>query len=251
MRFVRAAIRRVANELRESGFALDIGSGSGDVMAELRAVKLNVLGVDISPLAVNSVNHRFADDPKAVAETIDLESWKPTVGQFNIVTSITVLQHINDDAIPGVLANLRDCLTPEGVFLVMEIAPINTISADDQLSEVNERSATEWKTAFETAGLEIVHESTYAPLGPFAIHRFERLVDSVVSGLRKPSARPGFDALTFDDKRSPKRRLLGALIRTIRASILGLCWPFDYGLHLQMHKSLAYYRLFELKVRND
>ena len=49
MRFVRSAIRRVTIELSTPRFALDIGSGSGDVMDELRAVNL----IDIGAILVS------------------------------------------------------------------------------------------------------------------------------------------------------------------------------------------------------
>jgi ubiquinone/menaquinone biosynthesis C-methylase UbiE len=241
MRFVRSAIRKAIGELPQPHFALEVGCGSGDVIAELRAVNLNVHGIDISSTAVDSVNRRFKDDSDASAEVVDLQSWQPTEAHFDLITSITVLQHIDDSFLPDVLRHLRSGLAPDGRMLVLETAPVIASTTAKMQTGVNERSATEWENIFESAGLEIIRQQTYAPFGQFAIQKIERIVGSITgasteSTTQTTGSNPGF-----------KRRILSALFRVSRSSILALCWPFDYVLQLNMPESKANYRLYELK----
>jgi SAM-dependent methyltransferase len=247
MRFVRSAIRKATGELPEPHFALEVGCGSGDVIAELRAVNLNVHGVDISSTAVDSVNRRFKADSDVSAEVVDLQSWQPTEAHFDLITSITVLQHIDDSSLPDVLRHLRSGLAPDGRMLVLETAPVIASTTAKLQTGVNERSATEWEEVFESAGLEIIRQQTYAPFGPIAIHKVERIVGSITGAGRAPAASTESTTQITGSNQGFKRRILSALFRVSRSSILALCWPFDYVLRLNMPESTANYRLYELK----
>jgi 2-polyprenyl-3-methyl-5-hydroxy-6-metoxy-1,4-benzoquinol methylase len=253
MRFVRSAISRIVREMGESKSALDIGCGSGDVMQELRKVNLSVLGVDVSSVAVESTNRRFANDPNVSALILDLESERPFPHKFDLVTSITVLQHIADDSLPSVLAALRDGLTPGGRIIAFEIAPNEATKSTAQLNQVFERSHDIWKKVFDNAGLQLLRTSTYAPLGPTAIHRFERSVDSIVGSLRQtPPDLSSEPADQLAGTRSGfKKRLMSTFYKSARVSILAACWPLDYIFKLSMPDSQAYYRMFELRATSQ
>jgi 2-polyprenyl-3-methyl-5-hydroxy-6-metoxy-1,4-benzoquinol methylase len=250
MRFVRSSIRRVVGKLSTPKFSLDIGSGSGDVMAELHATNLNVQGVDISHSAVESANRRFQNDPDVTAELIDLQSWRPKEEHFDLITSITVLQHIDDLALPTVLENLRKALTQHGRMLVLEIAPNSATTPAAKLNGVIERSSTRWETIFVDAKFEIMSDHKYAPIGPLAIHKFERVVDSITGVGHTPESTAESEETT-STKTSLKQRLLRTLFQTSRAAILAAFWPFDYVFKLSMPDSKAYYRLYELKPASE
>jgi hypothetical protein len=90
--------------------------------------------------------------------------------------------------LPTELGNLREGLAPIGRLLELEIAPTKVTTAAAKLNRVNERSPAEWENALVDARFQIVRKTTYALLGPIAIHKIERLVDIVTGTDRTPTS---------------------------------------------------------------
>jgi len=149
--------------------------------------------------------------------------------------------------LPTELGNLREGLAPIGRLLELEIAPTKATTAAAKLNRVNEGSSAEWENALVDARFQIVRKTTYALLGPIAIHKIERLVDIVTGTDRTPTSNSESIDTNPVSKPELKRRLLSAILRGTRALIQAFCWPLDYLLELKTPKSQVYYRLFELK----
>lgn len=77
--------------------ALDIGCGTGDIVSLLSKRDFNVTGIDISKEVIKTAKKRFSGDVNVklfCCRTGDMEFPSDS---FDLVTSITVLQHSTDE----------------------------------------------------------------------------------------------------------------------------------------------------------
>lgn len=92
----RLALGRALKEVGNRGPALDIGSGTGWVVAELLRRGMVVEGSDIAPEAVSHLRRRFPD-----LTFFELELGAGSVprgdGSYALITALDVLYHITDD----------------------------------------------------------------------------------------------------------------------------------------------------------
>ncbi|MDL2337166.1 MAG: class I SAM-dependent methyltransferase [Pseudomonadota bacterium] len=112
---VREAIRAIPGG--SGAAALDFGCGVGDFCGLLASHFDQVIGYDISPEVLALAQRRHA------ASKIRFESRMDTAlaGHYDLILSVTVLQHVTDDAaLQALLRQLADRLTPGGRFVVLE-----------------------------------------------------------------------------------------------------------------------------------
>jgi 2-polyprenyl-3-methyl-5-hydroxy-6-metoxy-1,4-benzoquinol methylase len=91
--------------------ALDVGCGTGFVMAALAKAGLEVTGIDMHRSALLRARTRIGGP--LFASTATTLSFLP---DFDIVTLFDVIEHVDDDA--GVLAEARGALVPHGHVVV-------------------------------------------------------------------------------------------------------------------------------------
>lgn len=224
-------MRAVARRIPEgTGRALDIGCGTGDVVAVLRRKGYAVTGIDISEAVARDTAKRFAGDAQVL---IRASSLGEVSGSFDIITSVTAMQHIPEAEL---LDGLRRLEAPR--MIALEIAPLGKFAKAE--SEVFERTASEWRTLFLKAGWSVSEEHTFAPWGPVLVIQFNRLVRALVGG-----AAPSSDASPASRIQTPtvKRRVLRFGYRFARKSLLWAGWPLDI---LGLQAPWAYYRIFVL-----
>ena len=98
---------------------LDFGCGTGRFASRLAEEGITVIGMDISREMLKHGNWQ----PKDGLPAIQIEPGQPlpmASGSFDGLWICTVLQHIDDFALPGVLAELRRLLCPNAQLLLCE-----------------------------------------------------------------------------------------------------------------------------------
>jgi SAM-dependent methyltransferase len=173
---------------------LDIGSGTGDLAAEIREAfpAAELLGLDVSAAAVEQAARKV---PAATFLQRDLVSGsEPEPAHRGWATHAVcseVLEHVDD---PGaLLENARSYLAP-GCRLVVTV-PGGPMSAFDRhIGHRQHFTATSVRALLEQAGF-VVERSTRAGFPFFNLYRLivllrgERLVDDVARGAGRPPAR--------------------------------------------------------------
>ena len=256
MRRVRRELARLAAITGNSAKVLDIGTGTGDVVAMLREWGHRVVGSDISARVVRHTSSGFMRDPEV--DTVIATAQAPPFkrGSFDLVTSVTVLQHIlSDSDVREALAALRRVTRPHGRMLALEIAPRRPIQEQRVSGGVAERTADEWRRLFASTGWQIESERTYVPWGPAFVHAFDRVVGWTLAHLGS-SARVPFDAESGVGQggpispahRSPARRVLSQVLRLMRRAMLVVGFPLDHVLRIPGPAPLAYYRVYVLRL---
>lgn len=125
--------------------AIDFGCGTGDFSNLLLKKDFVVWGYD--PYVSSDVSHpQF----KHVTEKQDIDTER-----VGLILSVTVLDHIlEDDAFEAELLFLRNKISEQGVFLMMEYALDESRSKRDRYQAY--RTTEDWRKHLEKAGWEII-----------------------------------------------------------------------------------------------
>jgi SAM-dependent methyltransferase len=242
-------VRRVRRELARlfpGGLrgrrGLDVGCGTGDFMALLLDAGCgSVQGIDVSPGVVAAARRRFAAAGDRVRlEVAALPGAALGRDRFDVITCVTVLQHVVDDdeAVAAVRA-MGQALTPQGCLVVLEIAPERPVPAL-QPGVLRERTRAQWEALFAAAGLEVEQPpGVYTPLGFSAVQLW-------LPALLRRLVRRGADGRGDGGQGGGRLR---AVYDAVRAVTLWLTRPVDVAVDLRLPARLAYYRLFVLRRR--
>jgi SAM-dependent methyltransferase len=104
------------DRVRVGGRILDVGAGSGDHVAELRAAGYDAVGVDPNPAAVDAA--RAGGVPVYLGTLEDLD---PSIGSFDTVILNQVIEHVPDPS--ATLERIRELLRPRGRVILFTPNP--------------------------------------------------------------------------------------------------------------------------------
>lgn len=162
VRAVMSALRALHAVPGPGTRALDIGCGTGDITAALASTGATVAGYDISGGVIEQARQRFRDRPDVVLECANLVHAELEHGPFDLVTSVTVLQHqVDDAALDAVIGKLARALRPGGTILVLETVLPEGASGRGADHYIRPRTRSEWLERFAAAGLRPVYERSY------------------------------------------------------------------------------------------
>lgn len=252
------AVEKVLRGLYPQGLgrtaALDIGCGSGDfiqLLVDLGAAQVH--GMDISSQVVKATSQRFKHAASVSLEAGRIQDAALPDGGLDLVTSITVLQHLLDDeeAI-AVLLKLAKALQPSGVIIALEISPSGKVrpSAPDM---IRERTLDQWRDLFSRSGLSLAGAPlVYSPLGFCLVQLWlPALLNRLTGGRWRNLAGTGQEAnseaagqtSTEMSKPSLPRRAYSL----VRAMMLKAAYPVDHLVQFRVPSRLAYYHTFVLR----
>jgi SAM-dependent methyltransferase len=176
--------------------ALDFGCGSGDFCALLAGRYSRVVGYDSAAAVVEVARSRHRG--AGIEFTSDLEA--ALRGAHALVISITVLQHVLDDAeLARLLGRLAASLRPGGRFIVLETF---TGAKTPNAGHTRRRRKVEFVRCCETAGLQLrrdlgFYHPSECPTPTFLAYR-RRLAVRVLgrlAGWQLPGARATLNSL--------------------------------------------------------
>ena len=107
---------------RSARRVLDVGSGAGhwiDFYLQVLAAE-QVVGVEISAVAVEGLSRRYAGDPRVRVLEADIAGATPGIeGAFDVINAIGVMFHIVDDNLwRRAVRNLGSLLAADGVLVI-------------------------------------------------------------------------------------------------------------------------------------
>lgn len=228
LRAVLSCLRRL-HPVLDGVRILDVGCGTGDFVIELARRGATVVGIDISPTVVATAQARCADLPRVTLKATGINEFSAPPNSFDLVTSITVLQHLTDSSqLAQVVQRLCAVLRPGGHLLLLELAPDRGQHVEQAL-HVRVRTRSEWIDLLREGGFVLVAERAFPQLGILLLHAIRRLVRSraAPSGSQSDSQR----------RRANRNRLPSRFV-------LGTSYLFDHLLAMPIPRRLALYRIF-------
>ena len=158
-RIVLDAVERLHRRLPADPSVLDVGCGSGAMLADLSGTVGSATGVDVNPRAVEHARSRGLGSVFVAG----VEQLPFPGGAFDLVTCLDVLEHVRDDR--GALAELRRVTAPHGLLLVTVPAYPSLWSGHDVAAgHVRRYRAGELGVAAESEGWRPVLETHFNAL---------------------------------------------------------------------------------------
>jgi ubiquinone/menaquinone biosynthesis C-methylase UbiE len=197
---------------------LDAGCGPGDFIELFLKMNAKVVGIDASLEVVKEARRRFAGDDRVRVEAGHIEALKLPDETFDLVITVTVLQHIIDvhDFIKAV-KNLVRVTQRDGHILIFEVAPEKLSERWPSMSHLAVRTRDEYLRVFKETGAKLIHEMCIPEIGIRLLTSYDNLVASLRAKLFC-SSRAEITSSTSSSR----------LQNFIRKSILLLSKPFDY-----------------------
>jgi SAM-dependent methyltransferase len=158
--------------------ALDIGSGVGWVVEQLRGHGFKVEGCDITDVAVRRLGERYPGTVFFKA-AVGSEPIARDPGTYDVVTMLDVAYHITDDAIwAAAVADIGRVLKPHGVLIVTDRLGKYPARVSDH---VQFRSREDWQRVGSGANLRLSKiGGLYTWLGrPADTRGWRRLPDAI------------------------------------------------------------------------
>jgi SAM-dependent methyltransferase len=115
--YLRASLALFADLVRDAGGGLvaDIGCGPGYVTRHLRDLGVDAFGIDLSPGMVALARRDHPDIRFEVGTMTELDL---ADGSLTGVLAFWSVIHVPDDSVPGVFAEFRRVMRPDGPLLV-------------------------------------------------------------------------------------------------------------------------------------
>jgi SAM-dependent methyltransferase len=156
---------------RRDARALDVGCGAGRWCRLLAAAGYQVEGIDLQAPLIEKNRRRYPDMSFHCTSIQDFV----TTASFDLVTTVTVIQHIPFDEQPKALTKIATLIKPGGRLLMLE-------NVADQGAHVFANSVAGWTRALEQVGFSLnsLQRYDYSP----AIRLSSQLVNLVASAAR-------------------------------------------------------------------
>jgi len=114
--FGEAIARTMRSHLNGRDVILDYGCGVGYLLEHLCKYGNHVCGTDLSPESVDKVNARLKGvDGFSGAYTV--ETLQNEGRKFDAIVAIEIIEHLYDDQIDGMLTQIGNMLSPDGVVV--------------------------------------------------------------------------------------------------------------------------------------
>lgn len=135
--------------------ALDVGCGAGRWCRSLASHGYQVEGIDLQPSLIERNRLRY---PEMRFHNLPIQDFQPDA-PFDLVSTVTVIQHIPFAEQEQAIARIASMLRPGGHVLALE-------NVNDQGIHVFARGIEDWKQVFARHGLEtkVVQRYDYSPM---------------------------------------------------------------------------------------
>ena len=159
---------------------MDIGCGTGDFIELVKKVfpACNITAIDISNEVIASARHRFSDVEGVNLVSDDLRTVELGKERYDLLVSVTVLQHITDQIeLHKLLKKIRLTLRPNSHFIFLENVYYDK-QESDSIYMNKSFSSQEWIKMCHDAGFKVITHSPYPQWGVV-------IVESIISVLSK------------------------------------------------------------------
>lgn len=206
---------------------LDIGCGIGDFSILFAENGANVVGIDISEKAIEKARRR-AKGLSCVFLTDSIKDVSLITQSFDMINSITVLQHIPDDQILISIQKIATCLNNGGNIFILETAPTK-VNREMGAEFIYFRTEDEYIRLFESEGVKLISKMFFPSFGLSLIQIYAKLAkfsyNMIFFNRSKENSLHSIKQ-EYMEKTSPLFYINNAIIKTV----LFFSKPFDYYL---------------------
>jgi len=177
-------ISSVINKLNVAT-ALDLGCGTGDFIKLIDSLNKQscIVGVDISDKTIERNKINFVQENIEFIAS-DLLEYSIKKNKYDLISSITVLQHItNKEDLLQLLKNIKDGLSSKGKFIFLENIYNESTVEDNYLNKNFDKD--DWLDVCQEAGLTVEQIYSYPQLGIRLVESIFRLLQFVKSKIKK------------------------------------------------------------------
>ena len=192
------------------GRALDVGCGAGRWSRLLADEGFQTVGIDLQPDLIEANGRRHRDIEFHTASAQSFTSREP----FDLVSTVTVIQHVPFDQQTAVAERLRALTNDGGHVIALE-------NVSDQAPHVFSRPIGGWRTLFEQAGFEALETKRY-DYNP-CLRSMKFLMRALPS---RSSAAPD-TAQTLNAPRERRPAAARTLARSARRAVMRACVVVD------------------------
>lgn len=233
---------------------LDVGCGTGDLTEALAIRGATVVGYDISSGVIARARARFRGFPNVILECADIVDADLEHGPFDLIVSVTVLQHqVDDRSLNEAVGKLARVLRPGGTILILETVLPEAASGRGAAHYIRPRTRSEWLACFQDAGLQLAYERSYPQNALTTLAWVRRAVRRGTVGNVPPpsgateSASPAAGATA--DARPPLRGTVPSRLKLLAVKgFLAAFVPIDHWLQVPTPKALGAGRIMAFRA---
>jgi 2-polyprenyl-3-methyl-5-hydroxy-6-metoxy-1,4-benzoquinol methylase len=181
---------RIRQELGQPSRHLDIACGPGTFIGSL-SEKISSIGVDIAAPQIDFAKKTYGRSSSEF-QHISPGTMTFETGSFDAVTSIELIEHLEQDAVAALLAEARRVMAPGGRIIVSTpdyggvwpavewmLNRVGDVSYEDQ--HINKFNKRRLRATMETVGFKNIDVRSYLFAAPFAAALGWRFADFVES----------------------------------------------------------------------
>ena len=244
LRAIMGALSNVGIQINQKLKILDVGCGTGDLIHEFAKKGAEVTGVDISEYVAEYARKRFKNVPQVEIFASKIEDIEMPFNSFDLVTSITTLQHITEETQFSIALKKIVSLTKVGGhILLLESAPYKK-NENPHFSRTTDyltiRIRKEWIDALKKSGCSLVKEISYPQWGNTFLNIFKKMIDSLYDKGKNITA-------TINSENRINFFLNTRLFNHLMRGILIPFYPIDHWLFLPFPKKFSYSRILIFK----
>ncbi|MCK4352700.1 class I SAM-dependent methyltransferase [candidate division WOR-3 bacterium] len=178
LRAIEKVLTRAGITIDKHKKILDIGCGIGDLALEFAQKGADVTGVDISVEAIKEAKKRVKEIKDAYALNINfyatgVEDMKFHSNSFDLITSVTVLQHITEPQIfSAAITNMTRVLKRNGYILMLEFSPLLVQKIKQNSPYISVKTRQEWINIFKKNGCVLIDELYLPQIGIRTLRRY-------------------------------------------------------------------------------
>lgn len=144
--FMLSRYKFVAKMTDSDASVLEIGCGDGFGSRVVKQVCKSYSGIDIEPIFIKEAKKRYLLDIDSSFEEHDILA-SPYRGRFDLIFSLDVLEHIQQELEDRFFLNARSCLNQSGVMIVgMPSLESQAYASDQGVGHINCKTSEELKS---------------------------------------------------------------------------------------------------------
>jgi ubiquinone biosynthesis O-methyltransferase len=146
---------------------LDVGCGVGDWCNDYARAGCDVTGIDfINDLISIARENARKNNLPIKYENESVESYAANREHYDMVTSVTVLQHIKDkERFIKSISNIFGLLKPGGIAVIIEYMPYKVNDSMNTANYMRHIPRSKWIRYFEESGFKLIKEQSVRVLG--------------------------------------------------------------------------------------
>lgn len=189
LKAINKALARAKVSVSNAIRVLDVGCGTGDLVFEFGKRGAAVIGIDASQEVIEYAQRKLIDYPNVKLYTQEVGEANFASDSFDLITSVTVLQHITpEEAFERAITSIVRMVKPGAKILILETSPIKRRASGQSTAYFRVRTRREWIDAFQSKECVLTDELGLPQLGVRLLGIYNRVLRLLLAPILRKSA---------------------------------------------------------------